>query len=61
MAGRGRSTYQKKQKETARLEKRQAKAQRKEERKSEPKIEEDLDSMPPGPYLEGDGTSPESI
>jgi hypothetical protein len=59
MAGRGRSTSQKKQKEMARLEKRQQKAARKEVRKTEPKIEEDLENIPPGPYLEGDGTGPE--
>lgn len=59
MAGRGRSTSQKKQKETARLERRQQKAQRKQERKDAPKVEDDLENMPPGPYLEGDGTGPE--
>lgn len=42
MAGRGRSTSQKKQKEIKRLEKRQEKATRKEVRKTEPKEEEEL-------------------
>ena len=42
MAGRGRSTSQKKQKEIKRLEKRQEKAVRKEVRKVEPKEEEEL-------------------
>ena len=42
MAGRGRSTSQKKQKEIKRLEKRQDKAVRKEVRKTEPKEEEEL-------------------
>lgn len=42
MAGRGRSTSQKKQKEIKRLEKRQDKAVRKEVRKVEPREEEEL-------------------
>ena len=42
MAGRGRSTSQKNQKEIKRLEKRQEKVVRKEVRKTEPKEEEEL-------------------
>lgn len=48
MAGRGRASSQKRQKEMARLEKRQQKAQRKQERKTNPQGESDsLDDMLP--------------
>lgn len=51
MAGRGRTTYQKRQKEQLRLERRQAKAARKEERKSTQK-DDGLDSdIEQNPYL----------
>ena len=54
MAGRGRSTSQKKQKEIKRLEKRQEKAVRKEVRKTEPKEEEELQLLTE-PYIYDDG------
>lgn len=43
MAGRGRTSYQKRQKEMLRLEKRQAKAARKEARKANKGSEPDID------------------
>jgi hypothetical protein len=49
MAGRGRTTYQKRQKEQLRLERRQAKAARKEERKSQEKdggLDSDIEQNP---------------
>jgi hypothetical protein len=54
MAGRGRASSQKRQKEMARLEKRQQKAQRKQERKLGPKgelepNEDDLEGLGIGP------------
>lgn len=61
MAGRGRTTYQKRQKEQLRLERRQAKAARKEERKSQK--DDGLDSdLEPNPYLaELRGDMPEQL
>lgn len=54
MAGRGRSTSQKKQKEIKRLEKRQEKVVRKEVRQNEPKVEDDLQLLTE-PLIHDDG------
>jgi hypothetical protein len=59
MAGRGRASSQKKQKEIARLEKRQQKAQRKQERKTEPRPEEDDLRVLDGPQIYGIDDLPE--
>ncbi len=53
MAGRGRTSYQKRQKEQLRLERRQAKAARKQERKLQKQagLDSDIDE---NPHLESD-------
>lgn len=58
MAGRGRTSFQKRQKEQLRLERRQQKAARKQERKTQGP-ESDLDVAEPEPELEDLGASVE--
>lgn len=51
MAGRGRTSYQKRQKEQLRLERRQAKAARKQERKLQKQVSPESDIIE-NPYLD---------
>jgi hypothetical protein len=60
MAGRGRTSYQKRQKEQLRLERRQAKAARKQERKLQKQagLDSDIDE---NPYPESDSAGDDSV
>ncbi len=52
MAGRGRTSYQKRQREQLRLERRQAKAARKQERKLQKEAGLDTSDIEENPYLD---------